>query len=187
MKSNGHDTSTSRVNGHGPVPPSPAAHEEMHAPHEQGRAASDDARDIPSAAVASSASAGTERDAYAEVAPPRGSGTKGGPKSASHSAASGPPRASSETHAKGDKKTKRPAHIPPGSLPLPTDGVGFVDAMHAHVDLYLACARLVKSGDERIAQRMVERLLEMSYGKSPTTSSDGAPQPTPDAAQPIEE
>ncbi len=187
MKSNGHDTSTSRVNGHGLVPPSPAAHEEMHAPHEPGKAASDDARDIPSAAVASSASAGTERDACAEVAPPRESGTKRGPKSARHSAASGPPRASSESHAKGDKKTKRPAHIPPGSLPLPTDGVGFVDAMHAHVDLYLACARLVKSGDERIAQRMVERLLEMSYGKSPTTNSDGAPQPTPDAAQPIEE
>ena len=186
MKSNGHDTSTSRVNGHGPVPPSRAAHDKD-APIEMGRAASDDARDIPSAAVASSASAGTERDACAEVAPPSESGTKRGPKRASNSAATGAPRASSEPHAKGDKKTKRPANIPPGSLPLPTDGVGFVDAMHAHVDLYLACARLVKSGDERIAQRMVERLLEMSYGKSPTTSSDGAPQPTPDAAQPIEE
>ena len=80
------------------------------------------------------------------------------------------------------------APIPPGSEPLPADGVGFVDAMHAHVDLYLACARLVKSGDEKIAQRMVERLLEMSYGKSPAAPSDddspqvvsGAPQANED-------
>jgi hypothetical protein len=187
MKSNGHDTSTSRVNGHGPVPPSRAAHEDMDAPIEPGRAASDDARDIPSAAGATSASAGTERDACAEVARPRGRGTRPGSNRASDSAGPGTPRAPSESHLKGYKKAKRSANIPPGSLPLPTDGVGFVDAMHAHVDLYLACARLVKSGDERIAQRMVERLLEMSYGKSPTTSSDGAPQPTPDAAQPIEE
>jgi len=66
--------------------------------------------------------------------------------------------------------------IPPGIEPLARDGSGFVDAMHAHVDLYLACARLVKSSDEKIAQRMVERLLEMSYGKSPTPQTeDSAP------------
>jgi hypothetical protein len=159
----------------------------MDAPIEPGRAASDDARDIPSAAVASSASAGKERDAYAEVAPLREGATKRGQNRASHSAATGSPRAPSETHEKAEKKAKRPANIPPGSAPLPTDGVGFVDAMHAHVDLYLACTRLVKSGDERIAQRMVERLLEMSYGKSPATSSDGAPQPVSDAPGPIDE
>ena len=66
--------------------------------------------------------------------------------------------------------------IPPGIEPLAADGPGFVDAMHAHVDLYLACARLVKSSDEKIAQRMVERLLEMSYGKSPAPASE---EPTP--------
>ncbi len=181
MKSNGHDTSTSRVNGHGPVPPSRAAHEDLDAPIEPGRAASVDARDIPSVAVASSASAGTERDAYAEVAPPRELGTKPGRNRASHSAGTGTPRAPSE------QKKKRPANIPPGSQPLPADGVGFVDAMHAHVDLYLACARLVKSGDEKIAQRMVERLLEMSYGKSPSASSDGAPQVVLGAPPPVED
>ena len=78
-------------------------------------------------------------------------------------------------------------YIPPGSKPLPADGVGFVDAMHAHVDLYLACARLVKSGDERIAQRMVERLLEMSYGKSPAPAGDEMPQIIFDAPRPIED
>jgi hypothetical protein len=67
MKSNGHDTSTSKVNGHGLVSPSRAA-QESEAPNERGRAASDDARDIPSAAAAYSAPAGKERGACAEVA-----------------------------------------------------------------------------------------------------------------------
>jgi hypothetical protein len=57
--------------------------------------------------------------------------------------------------------------------------------MHAHVDLYIACARLVKSTDEKIAQRMVERLLEMSYGKSPAPPSDEAPQIIFDAPRPV--
>jgi hypothetical protein len=206
MKSNGHDTSTSRVNGHGPVPPSRAA-QDKDAPIEMGRAASDDARDIPSAAVASSASAGTERDACAEVAPPPESGTKRGPKRASNSAATGAPRASSEKHAnrnnrrgrdKGKKKDKdkqkdRGNHIseedlldiPPGSEPLPEDGLGFVDAIHEHVDLYLACARLVKAKDPKISQRMVERLLEMSYGKAPAAPEEQAPQIIFDAPRPI--
>jgi hypothetical protein len=52
MKSNGHDTSTSKVNGHGPVSPSRTA-QETEAPIEKGRAASDDARDFPSAAASS--------------------------------------------------------------------------------------------------------------------------------------
>jgi hypothetical protein len=59
--------------------------------------------------------------------------------------------------------------------------------MHAHVDLYIACARLVKSTDEKIAQRMVERLLEMSYGKSPAPPSDEAPQIIFDPPQPARE
>ena len=74
MKSNGHDTSTAKVNGHGPVSPSRTA-QETEAPLQKGRAASDDARDFPTAAAASSAAAGTERDACAEVAPSPEGGT----------------------------------------------------------------------------------------------------------------
>ena len=151
----------------------------MEAPLEKGRAASDDARDIPSAAAASAA-AGKERDAYAEVAMPLEGGANGKPKSTrggqrAPRGTSHVPSEPAESSAPG-KKAKEMADIPPGSVPLPSDGVGFVDAMHAHVDLYLACARLVKSGDEKIAQRMVERLLEMSYGKSPAAASDDGPQ-----------
>jgi hypothetical protein len=193
MKSNGHDTSTSKVNGHGPVSPSRAA-QEMEAPIEKGRAASDDARDFPSAAAACSAVAGMERDACAEVALPPEGGTKRRPKNNSKPAGTGTgtPRALSEkngnnnTRATGeDKAEKDTVDIPPGSEPLPSDGVGFVDAMHAHVDFYLACARLVKSRDEKIAQRMVERLLEMSYGKSPAVTADEAPQIIFDVPRPI--
>jgi hypothetical protein len=190
MKANGHDTSTSRVNGHALVSPSRTA-QDMEAPLEKGRAASDDARDIPSAAAASSAAAGTERDACAEVAPPAESGTNGRPKSTRGGQKAGGgtshvPSEPGERTARG-KRAKDMVDIPPGSMPLPADGVGFVDAMHAHVDLYLACARLVKSGDEKIAQRMVERLLEMSYGKSPAPAGDEGPQIVFDAPRPIED
>jgi hypothetical protein len=188
MKSNGHDTSASKVNGHGPVSPSRTA-QETEAPIEKGRAASDDARDIPSAAAAHSAAAGTERDACAEVAPPPEGGTRRQSTRNRNGSGTGTPHVPSEpeNNERASGKAKKPADIPPGSVPLPADGVGFVDAMHAHVDLYLACARLVKSGDEKIAQRMVERLLEMSYGKSPTTNNDDAPQIIFDAPQPIED
>jgi hypothetical protein len=184
MKSNGHDTSTSKVNGHGPVSSSRTA-QEMEAPIDKGRAASDDARDFPTAAAASSAAAGKERDACAEVAPSLEGESKHQPKPKQGGKKAGgetPPVPSDNRN-----KKKRSVNIPPGSKPLPADGVGFVDAMHAHVDLYLACARLVKSGDEKIAQRMVERLLEMSYGKSPAPAGDEMPQIIFDAPRPIED
>jgi hypothetical protein len=188
MKSNGHDTSTSRVNGHGPVSPSHTA-QEVETPFDKGRAASDDARDFPSAAGATSAPTGKERDACAEVAPSLEGETKHQPKpkKSGKKAGRGAPPVPSDD--KSDKKNdkKKSVYIPPGSKPLPADGAGFVDAMHAHVDLYLACARLVKSGDEKIAQRMVERLLEMSYGKSPAPVGDEMPQIIFDAPRLIED
>ena len=188
MKSNGHDTSGWKVNGHGPVSPSRTAqHTEVS--REQGRAASDDARDFPTAAAAASAAAGKERGACAEVAPPLEGEPEHQPKpkKSGEKAGGDTPRAPSDDKSDRKNSKKKSVHIPPGSKPLPADGVGFVDAMHAHVDLYLACARLVKSGDEKIAQRMVERLLEMSYGKSPAPAGDEMPQIIFDAPRPIED
>jgi hypothetical protein len=189
MKSNGHDTSASKANGHGPVSPSRTALD-LELPREQGRAASDDARDFPTAAAASSAATGKERDACAEVAPSLEGETKHQrkPKKSGKKAGGETPHVpSDERGTRNSNKGKRAANIPPGSKPLPADGVGFVDAMHAHVDIYLACARLVKSGDEKIAQRMVERLLEMSYGKSPAPVGDEMPQIIFDAPRPIDD
>jgi hypothetical protein len=185
MKPNGHDKNAAAANGHS----LPASSLEASAPRlGQGGAASDDRRAFPAAAGAY-APAGMERDGCAELAPLRegASGRKpvGGKntkntqteKHAAHSA-----RGSSEPD-----EDSSVVDIPPGVEPLPADGPGFVDAMHAHVDLYLACARLVKSADEKIAQRMVERLLEMSYGKSPAPSAE---EPAPiifDAPRPPHE
>ena len=175
MKSNGHDTSASRVNGHGPVSPSHTA-QEMEAPLEKGGAASDDARDFPTAAAAPPAAAGTERDVCAEVAPPAEGGTKRRRGKNKNQAGTGTPRVPSDTNEQEDKDEKPTVNIPRGSKPLPADGPGFVDAMHLHVDLYKACARLVKSKDEKIAQRMSERLLEMKYGKGPTAAAEESPE-----------
>jgi hypothetical protein len=181
MKSNGHDTSTARVNGHGPAPPSHTA-QEMEAPLNTGRAASDDARDFPAAAGANSAPAGMERDACAEVAPPLEGGARRRRGTRRNHAGSGTSRVPSEViekTEKGDRKTKEKGNmvnIPPGSQRLPDTGAGFVDNMHEHVDLYIACARLVKSKDEKIAQRMAERLLEMKYGKGPSATAEESPE-----------
>jgi hypothetical protein len=168
MKSNGYDRSASRVNGHATISSSGAAQE---APLNRGRAASDDAREIPNAAAASSAAAGTDRDECAEVAPP--------PEGESSHRGKQDKKGNGSNTATGSGAKGKPGglvRIPPGSAPLAPDGPSFVDDMHAHVDLYIACARLVKSRDEKIAQRMVERLLEMSYGKSPAPPSDEVPQ-----------
>ena len=116
----------------------------MDAALEMGKAASDDARDIPSAAAASSASAGTERDVCAEVAPPPEAETNRRNGRSTNRAGTGTSRAPSEKDkkkgtrgGKGDDE-KDLLDIPPGSEPLPEDGLGFVDAIHEHVDLYLA-------------------------------------------------
>lgn len=187
MKSNGHETGAARVNGHGQASPSRTA-QEKEAPLEKGRAASDDARDFPTAAAASSAAAGKERDACAEVAQAPEGEKYSRPNGRNRRAGRGTSRVPSEENkAKDEPKhrpVRRPTHnsekdtvdIPPGSEPLPEAGAGFVDALHEQVDIYLACARLVKSGDQKIAQRMVERLLEMKYGKAASVTAEEAPE-----------
>lgn len=160
-KPNGHAGLDGRPNGRAPVSPS---HEARRADLASGGAASDDARETPNATAAYTAAAGMKRDACAEVASPaEGEKKKHG-------------KNGSPEHTANRNAEKPPVDIPPGVEPLPADGAGFVDAMHAHVDLYQACARLVKSGDEKVAQRMVERLLEMSYGKSPSAAGEDAPE-----------
>jgi hypothetical protein len=173
MKPNGHDKNAAAANGHA----LPASSREVCAPRlDHGGAASDDRRVFPSAAGAF-APAGMERDGCAELAPP-GEAVRNRKHSGSRSGKNTHANKHAALHAPGGASEPEDASpivdIPPGIKPLPSDGPGFVDAMHAHVDLYLACARLVKSADEKIAQRMVERLLEMSYGKSPAQSGEEA-------------
>lgn len=164
MKANGHDKRTSRVNGHGPASSSLAA---FATPREKSQAASDDTRDSPAAAATTPVAAGMERGVCAEVARPKKEKAAQAGSRPKHKPAGGEaPRAS---------ERPRLARIPRGKTPLAADGPAFVDIMHQHVDLYLAAARLVKSLDEKIAQRMVERLLEMKFGKAPAASSEDPP------------
>lgn len=154
--SNGHASLAGKPNGHALVSPSRAVRPDR----VMDGAASLDARESPNAAAVSPTAPGTERVEYAEAAP-SAEGERHKPQE----------KKGKSGQKRGAAAEKLPVDLPPGIAPLPADGPGFVDAMHAHVDLYLACARLVKSGDEKIAQRMVERLLEMSYGKSPTAAA----------------
>ena len=155
--SNGHATTAGRPNGHALLSPSHAVSPDR----VMDGAASVDARESPNAAAVSPTAAGMEHVEYAEAAPSaEGEGHKPQGKK-------GKPGKT-----RGAAAEKPPVDIPPGIVPLPADGPGFVDAMHTHVDLHLACARLVKSGDEKIAQRMVERLLEMKFGKPPSAVAE---------------
>jgi hypothetical protein len=195
-KPNGHDRSASALHGHTlPL----ASREARGALLEPGGAASDDRRDFPTAAGAT-APAGMERDGRAEVAPSGGKKKSAGSKSSKANGANGhaaPALANAAPHFTTEEQTQMATHsndpenamvdIPPGIAPLAADGQGFVDTMHAHVDLYLACARLVRSSDEKIAQRMVERLLEMSYGKSPSPATEDAAPAHCDLPQPPHE
>lgn len=140
----GAENGSSRVNGHG------------RSSIEEDRAASDGANGASAAMAATSAAAGTDRHAHAEVA---GSPSAGSEKPPANGTAL---RAAGEGHKKGKNKK-----IPPGTEELPADGIGFVDEMHARVDFWEVGKRLLHSKDEKIMQRAWERLLEMKYGKGP--------------------
>ena len=168
MKPNGHDKSTSRVNGHGSASSSPAA---LLTPLENSRAASDDARDFPSAAATFAVAAGTGRDACAEAArPAKEKAVRAGSRRKHRPAGGKAPCASAEGNSAKHKSGQ--IEIPRGKSPLAADGAAFVDIVHQHVDLYLASARLIKSSDEKTGQRMLERLLEMKFGKGPSTAEE---------------
>jgi hypothetical protein len=185
MKPNGHDKNAAAGGQALPASSREACTTRLH----QGGAASDDPRAFPAAAGAN-APAGMERDGCAELAPPREvqnkKKTSAGQRTKSRCCGQGGASAALANH-DGAEQDSAVVDIPPGIEPLPADGPGFVDAMHAHVDLYLACARLVKSADEKIAQRMVERLLEMSYGKSPAPAGEDAAPIIFDAPRPPRE
>jgi len=164
-RSNGHAASVAEhdrtgVNGHGT----------RSGPN--GKAASDDAGGITGALAANSIAAGTVRDACAAAAEP--SNTPTPPNSATPAG----PCATGEDTEKG---------IPPGSEPLPEDGISFVDAMHERIDLWEVGKRLMQHEDPKIAQRTWERILEMKYGKGPAAPGDEAPQIIFDTPGPVQD
>ena len=134
-----------------------------------GRAASDDASDLSVAnAAASSAAAGAERDAYADVAPAQGEGRR----RRTGEAATQLHRSNGIASDKEVTAVKRSRRIPPGLEPLPIDGEAFVDAVHAKVDLVQLEVKLLRSKDDKIRQRELAYLRELRYGKRAATADD---------------
>lgn len=55
--------------------------------------------------------------------------------------------------------------LPPGVGELPEDGHGFVQEVHALVNLHAVWARLLKAKDLKISQRAAEKLIELDYDR----------------------
>jgi hypothetical protein len=53
-----------------------------------------------------------------------------------------------------------------GGVPLPEDGVGFVDAVNVNIDLIRLTEILLRGTDEKSSKSLLERLLEMRYPKN---------------------
>jgi hypothetical protein len=127
----------------------------------RGEAASDDASGTSVATAAPSAAARTDREAYAEVALPRRNGAE--------------PRVPEE-----------PAQEVSAGVAWMQDGAAFVNAMFARVNPLDVGARLLRSDDEKVAQRAWERMLEMKWGKSAAMGEE-TPQVVLDLPRPNRE
>jgi hypothetical protein len=139
-KTNGHAGPHDRSNGY-----APASMERGGVPLHRDRAASDDANGCSVASAAITAVAGADREACAEVAPPRSNGEL-------HAAASNP-----RNH--NDDLEK----IPGGEFPLPANPGEFVEEIHRNADLFIVWESLLNSKDDKVRQRAVEKLTEMRY------------------------
>jgi hypothetical protein len=60
----------------------------------------------------------------------------------------------------------------PGEEPLPADPAEFVEEIHSRIDLFQIWAELLKSNDEKIKQRAVEKLTEMRYKGAQSLSEE---------------
>lgn len=159
-------------------------------------AASDDATGTTLAGDAHSAAACTGRDACAEVAGSFSDGCTHSQNRKSGKAASGKasgtvddrrPRAPDGAPLAFDtkeeaasemvsRKESSPNEDLPGiHEPLAFDAPGFVEEMHARVNLYEVYKKLLTATDPKVQQRAVELLLEMKYGRGAPSSAEETP------------
>jgi hypothetical protein len=123
-------------------------------------AASDDATGATPAGDATSAAACTGRDAYAEVAGSRSEGCCGSEAVPGESS--------------GTVDDRRPRAC--DDEPLAFDAAGFVDEMHARVNLYVEYQKLLKADDLKVKQRALELLLEMKYARGAAAGAEEVPR-----------
>ncbi len=70
------------------------------------------------------------------------------------------------------KKDKGKPDLPAGEYPLPETAGEFVEEIHRKVDLTEVWHSLLRSEDEKIRQRAVERLTDLLYKGDPTSTQD---------------
>ena len=139
-----------RANGHGP-----ASEGRGGVPVLGGQAASDDAHgDTVANAKVSSALAGTVRDACAAAAPPLSSGDF-------------PASPGEEAQSRNDLEK-----VPGGEAPLPATPADFVQEIHRKIDLTEVWHNLLRSKDEKVRQRAVERLTDLLYKGAETSAEE---------------
>jgi hypothetical protein len=178
-KANGHAEASGRTNGKGG-----SAGTNGHAANSTGRkeismhlnrAAAVDAGGLLVASAALPAAAGANPEACAAVAPAEAHGSRPCKSGAA-------PRSQGKGSKAGVKKKKEEAlekqkmpEIPGGTEPLPIDGPEFVEAVHERLDLIALQVMLLRSEDEKIAQRELAYLRELRYGKTVAPSPDDGP------------
>lgn len=170
-KPNGHPGPNGRPNGHGP-----AFTERGGVLASQDRAASDDASRTPVASAAAfpaaaspSLRAGTDCETYAEVAPPAPNET------ARQSSGKGSRTGATSDTFSSAKKIKGKKEVPPGKYPLPETPGEFVEEIHRKVDLAEVWHTLLRSEDEKVKQRAIEKLTAMLYDDGAISSDDSEP------------
>jgi len=170
-KSNGHAAPNGRPNGHSAaiaerdgVPEPASACPSLPAQAGSGRAAvlqpglaaSVDAGGSPNAnSSAFPAAASMDRQTYAAAAPPP-----------PHPESWDAPECRNARNAKEESQTATKQdldNIPPGEAPLPSSPADFVEEVHRDTDLFKVWRSLLRSEDEKIRQRAVEKLTEMRY------------------------
>lgn len=121
-----------------------------------GHAASDDASGLPVARAAAFPAtanlplqASTDREAYAEVAPPAPNGAA--------------PQMSAKNKPRNKKGAPEREEVPPGKYPLPDNPKEFVQEIHRKIDISEVWHELLRSKDEKVKQRAAERLTAMLY------------------------
>ncbi len=171
-KTNGHPGPNGRLNSHGPAyAPAhaaggdgggalgPACTDRL-----RGQAAADDAGRDPVALAAAAAAtnlhtqADTDCQAYAAAAPPL-------PNEVA-------PARGSRGNPAGETTDEHEEELPEGKYPLPDNPAEFVEEIHRKVDLTEVWHRLLRSKDEKVRQRAIEKLTGMLYEDGALSDND---------------
>jgi hypothetical protein len=126
-------------------------------------AASVDAGGILAAPAAIPSAAGANPDAYAEAAAAGDHVTRPRKKGAAPRSHRKPQTDVTSKLAAPAKRKAEPPLMQEIDIPLPADPGAFVDEIHHEVDLWQQWINLLKSDDEKIRQRAIERLTNMKY------------------------